>query len=102
MEGMSGMDKKDIIIKILKELYDNSKLLRLQELNIDDELYSDILEIMARSELIMNYNKARRPDGNLMYGSDIRITINGIEYLENKTRKKCNEELKLITKYYSI
>lgn len=87
------MSKKEIIIKILKELYDNGKLLTLQELNINEELYSEVLMIMAESRMIMNYKENKRMDGNLMFGTDVKITINGMEYLENKTRVNYNEAI---------
>lgn len=77
------MNKKELIIKILDELYQNSKLLRSGELGISEESWNEVMAIALEGNLIFgakatydNYGKVK-VDNYKQY----IISISGIEYL---------------------
>ena len=60
--------KKELILKILGQLDKSNKILSQKELQIDNEQYGQIFDIMVDSHLISE--------------TDSTITLKGIEYLE--------------------
>lgn len=80
------MNKKELIIKILEGLNDNSKLLRSGDLEITEELWNEIIDILMHDNLIFGLNFSKpygRERNRILYNhEDAKITIRGIEYLE--------------------
>jgi len=81
--------KKEIIIKILDSLDSDSKLITKEELNLTEEQYGEILDIMAKSVLIsgVTVNRVGMEGKFLIQNKHPQITINGIEYLERSKYK---------------
>lgn len=81
------MNKKEIILKILNGLYENSKLLRSGDLGITEELWNEIIDILMHDNFIfgLNFTKPAGRDRHkyLLNPEDAKITIIGIEYLEH-------------------
>ena len=78
--------KKEIIIKILKELNDDKKLLRQQEIGLETKQYGDILDTMLNAHLLINVTIKRGGTGNNVVAIEdfhAAITIDGMEYLEH-------------------
>lgn len=81
--------KKRLIIKILENLDEESKVPTKEELGIDKESYGEILEIMLEGKLIFGAKVSRGGQGSKVVATwtdGTKITIQGIEYLE--TNKK--------------
>lgn len=79
------MNKKELIIKILDELYQNSKLLRSGELGISEELWNEVVVIALQGDLIFGEPASRDNYGKVKvdYYKQYIISVKGIEYLEN-------------------
>ncbi|MBN1051617.1 hypothetical protein DV092_06045 [Clostridium botulinum] len=80
------MSKKEIILKILEGLNENSKLLNINDLGIEEELWNEVIQILVYDNMIFGLNI--KPYGNkgevLILGREsAKITIRGIEYLEH-------------------
>lgn len=83
------MEKKDIILKILDGLYQNSKLPSKEELELDLEHYGEILEIIMHSNLAFDIKITKAGQGNkvqMIWGDNAKITITGIEYLKQNKK----------------
>lgn len=84
------MNKKEIILKILEELNENSKLLSKDDLGITEELWNEVVQILDHANMIFGINI--RSFGNqgqvMILGRETtKITISGIEYLEHNKEK---------------
>lgn len=78
--------KKELVIKILKSLDEKSEVPFKEDLGLDLEQYGELLEIMQQGNLIFGANITRAGQGNkvtMVFTDNIKITVNGIEYLEN-------------------
>jgi len=74
--------KKKIILDILTELDEQSKLKTDQELKIKLEEYQEILEIMIQGRLINGIEVVKVSGGKRVMKSSPKISMLGIEYLE--------------------
>lgn len=93
--------KKELIIKILKELDENSKLLKQNDLGIENELeYAELLEIMTEGHLVSNIKVTKiGASGKFMiHDANAKITIMGIGYLENSSKENILEEIRDLLK----
>ncbi|KEH91573.1 hypothetical protein Z962_p0100 (plasmid) [Clostridium botulinum C/D str. BKT12695] len=77
--------KKQIILKILKELDEKNILLGKNDLELDDEQFGQIIETMISVGFISGVTATRAGAGSKYHliRKYPRITLNGIEYLEN-------------------
>lgn len=83
------MDKKELIFKILNELNQHDKLLTKEELEMSLQEYGELLEMMLADELVEDITVQRAGIGNnikYVFGRDVKITINGIEYLKQNKK----------------
>ncbi|WIF94303.1 YjcQ family protein [Caminicella sporogenes] len=79
------MELKDRILKVLDELYNNSRVPTMQELEIKTkEDYAEVLEIMEHDGLIFGteITKSGRKKVHFVWTDNTKITTKGIEYLK--------------------
>lgn len=79
--------KKKLILKILEELDKNNKILSREEVEIDEEQYGQVFDIMVESYLISGVEVKRVGTEGKYIISQMhpKITLEGIEYLERNT-----------------
>ncbi len=80
------MSKKEIILKILEGLNEESKLLSAKDLGINDEFWNETIQIIYEARMIFDISVT--PFGNdgqaqILGRNKAKISINGIEYLEH-------------------
>ena len=89
--------KKKLILKILDELDKKNKILSKEEIEVDEEQYGQIFDIMLESHLISGVDVKRVGIEGKYSISEIhpKITLSGLEYLERNTGN-CNNIVGII------
>lgn len=83
------MDRKTIILEILKCLRDNKAPSR-EDFGIELEPWGEIAELIRDEGFAKSINVNRGGQGNkvlLVWYSNAKITLDGLEYIENNNTK---------------
>lgn len=87
-KGQCGM-KKELVLKILGMLDEESKVPQKEDLELDIEQYGEILEILQHDGLIFGANIIRSGQENkvhMVWTDNVKITVRGIEYYEHNKK----------------
>lgn len=83
--------KKSIILKVLAELDKSNKLLSKEDLELNENVYNEILEILYDVRFVKGITLTPAGDKYIIHTDNPRITLSGIEYLDSNTNGKLIE-----------
>ncbi|MBU3181090.1 YjcQ family protein [Clostridium psychrophilum] len=75
--------KKEITLKILKNMHEKNKLLEQDKLKLNEKQYGEIIETMNNDTLILGVEVLHVEGKIIIASNNPKLTVKGIDYLKN-------------------